>query len=106
MMKNFALVSFFALLSAILIYTFFFATGGRADLQYPVEEAAVCKEGLTQHCMVGNCSGLSACRNGRWTACRWEMVCEPGSRASCIEGGCVKGYKECDECGTSYGPCK
>ena len=67
MMKNIVLVSFFVLLSAILIYTFFFATGGRVDLQYPVEKAAVCKEGLTQHCMVGNCSGLSECRNASVT---------------------------------------
>ncbi len=66
---------------------------------------APCIDGQTQYCRLGNCSGISACIGGAWTGCRWERVCEPGSRVPCLKNNCPYALKECDECGTGYGPC-
>lgn len=62
-------------------------------------------EGQLQYCREGNCSGLSTCIGGSWGKCRWERVCSPGSKATCLENSCVYAIKVCNECGTGYGPC-
>lgn len=75
------------------------------EFDYEPEEEQECGGGDVQECFVGNCSGTSTCVNGEWSVCNLDMVCTPGDRVPCVEGGCVNGYKECDECGTGYGPC-
>jgi hypothetical protein len=64
-----------------------------------------CKDGLTQYCKVGNCSGLSTCVGGAWGGCKWERVCTSGSKAPCLKNNCPYALKECNECGTGFGPC-
>lgn len=105
-MKSPVIILFFVLLLGIIAYTILFVSGGRVDLHYPSESTALCGEGQTRPCQVGNCSGTSTCKGGSWSSCRLEIVCEPGSRISCSEEGCVYGFRECDECGAGYGPCR
>lgn len=64
-----------------------------------------CKDGLTQYCTVGNCSGLSTCAGNAWGGCKWERVCTPGSKVPCLKNNCPYALKECNECGTGYGSC-
>jgi len=75
----------------------------------PIETASGpepdCQEGDSKACSVDSCSGLSYCIEGRWSACRWDRVCSPGTLAPCLSGGCAYAYKACDECGAGYGPC-
>jgi hypothetical protein len=66
---------------------------------------AACAEDQSRQCFVGNCSGVSTCINGAWSGCRWERVCTPGSRSTCLKDGCAYAVKECNGCGTGYGPC-
>ncbi|MBD3210331.1 hypothetical protein GF318_03030 [Candidatus Micrarchaeota archaeon] len=77
---------------------------GMVELEYEAEYPA-CTEGATQHCCIGNCSGKSTCVNGKWGPCKLDIVCRPGETVPCLERGCVTGHKECNECGTAYGPC-
>jgi len=64
-----------------------------------------CKEGMSQFCSVGGCSGISECINGKWSVCSWEKICISGSHAPCLDNGCFYGYKTCNFCGTAYGEC-
>ena len=105
-MKSPILILFFIILLGILAYIVLFATSARVDLHYPSEAGGLCQENITRTCQVGNCTGLSLCRGGKWGACKLEFVCEPGSRVSCSDVGCVYGFRECDECGSGYGPCR
>jgi len=66
---------------------------------------ASCHEGDTKQCTLESCSGFSTCHGGSWGVCRWKVVCAPYSKASCLNNSCVYGYKECDGCGSGYGPC-
>jgi hypothetical protein len=104
--KNPLILFLFLLLVAILAYTILFVNGRRVDLHYPVDVPEACSENLTKSCSVGNCTGVSTCRGGNWGSCKLDLVCEPGSRISCSEVGCVYGFRECDECGSGYGPCR
>ena len=90
-------------LSALVIVFLFFMP--------PMEEVIpepepICENGETKTCFAGNCRGEQVCISGRWSACRLHMICIPGSKAPCIEFGCVSGYKTCNECGTGYGECE
>lgn len=105
-MKSPILILFFIILLGILAYVILFATSTRVDLHYPVEVGQGCEDGTIKSCSVGNCTGKSACSGGSWGACKLNLVCEPGSRISCSEVGCVYGFRECDECGSGYGPCR
>lgn len=82
--------------------------GGRTIYAGPEPEPAggpQCTEGQIKACSLGNCSGTSLCVGGSWGGCRWERICPPGSRLPCINNSCVYALKECNECGTGYGPC-
>jgi hypothetical protein len=103
--KNPTLIVFFLLLLAILIYIFFFVTYQPTDLHYPVEKPRLCEDGEQKDCAIGECPGTSTCKNGVWGVCKWKKICEPGSVVACIEYGCAQGSKQCNECGTGYGPC-
>jgi hypothetical protein len=65
----------------------------------------LCKDGQTRACSAGSCGGVSTCVGGVWSGCKWPRVCVPGSKVSCIQNGCAYAFKECDECGSGYGPC-
>ncbi len=97
-----------AALAVIAAYTFFFVSAPAVNLHYPSEDKAerLCSEGQIRNCTVGGCTGVSTCASGRWGGCKWEMVCTPGIRAPCLNNSCVYAYKECNECGTGYGPCE
>jgi hypothetical protein len=103
-LRRFIPLLFFAAIILILIYALLLGTPETASLEYPEEETG-CSEGQTQHCSVGNCSGLSTCVKGSWSPCRLERVCTPGEKVPCIERGCAKGHKVCNDCGTAYNPC-
>ncbi|MDD5171811.1 MAG: hypothetical protein PHF60_02130 [Candidatus ainarchaeum sp.] len=68
-------------------------------------EPSSCVHGDTKPCLVGPCDGTVICINGIWSGCRWEEICVPGSRTACTQFSCPYGMKECNECGTGYGPC-
>jgi hypothetical protein len=104
--KNPVVLLFLLFLFAILAYTFLYISGGRVDLHYPTKAAEGCTENASRQCNIGNCSGSSLCHGGAWGVCKLKLVCEPGSRVSCSEAGCVYGFRECDECGSGYGPCR
>ena len=67
--------------------------------------AIECEEGANKTCYIENCEGYSTCINGKWSECRLNIVCNPGSKKPCIVGGCIKGYAVCNECGTGYEGC-
>ena len=107
MIKNPLPLLIIAVLAVVAVYGFFFISPKAVSLHYPVDEGPVlCVEGQTKGCTVGPCDGLSTCLNGRWGPCRWETVCTPGTEAPCTQNGCAYAYKECNECGTGYGPCE
>ncbi len=64
-----------------------------------------CRDGQTQACSTGSCSGVSSCINGIWSGCKWDTLCTPGARVPCLSNGCVYAVKECNSCGTGYGDC-
>jgi hypothetical protein len=69
------------------------------------EQSSSCTDGQRRYCSAGDCSGVSVCVGGMWGGCRWDQVCTPGSAVPCISGSCPQGVKECNSCGTGYGPC-
>ncbi len=105
-MKSPILILFFIILFALLAYVVIFSSIKRVDLHYPIETGDLCEENGTKSCTVGNCTGISTCSGGNWGGCKLDLVCEPGSRIACSEVGCVYGFRECDECGSGYGPCR
>lgn len=107
MIKNPAPLLIIAGLVVVIAYVSFFAVSGTVDLHYPVEngQEGYCVEGQTRDCAVGACNGTSTCVNSRWGGCKWKTLCTPGTKAPCLEHGCAYAYKECNECGTGYGPC-
>ncbi len=107
MIKNPLPILMLAVLVLILAYGFIaprtpISIGPGQGAQQP---AAACTEGQSSTCRIGNCSGVSTCIAGSWSACRWEQVCSPGSRVTCVSGGCAYAIKACNECGTGFGPC-
>ena len=111
-MKNPIPIFFILSLSAILFYGFYMAgmfgfpetpSGGGAAPAPSTPQS--CRDGQTQYCRLGNCSGVSVCSGGAWSGCRWDRICAPGSKATCLKSSCPYALKECDECGTGYGPC-
>jgi len=65
-----------------------------------------CMDGQTRSCTTGGCSGIATCKDGKWWGCRWNQTCRPGARAPCLnDNGCSYAVKECNDCGTGYGPC-
>lgn len=103
-MKRFIPLAVIAALFLILTATFFLIKPRPVELQYE-EEEPLCTEGQTKDCLVGNCTGASACTEGRWGPCRLEIVCTPGETVPCLDGPCVCGYKECNDCGSGFEPC-
>ncbi len=106
-MKNIVPLLFIFLMLLILAYAMLMH-GGPAEFSPPPpqkSQEAACTDGLTQYCRVGNCSGTSTCVGGIWGGCKWERVCVPGSKATCLKSSCPYALKECNECGTGYGPC-
>ncbi|MFH0884841.1 MAG: hypothetical protein V1861_03970 [Candidatus Micrarchaeota archaeon] len=110
-MKNPIPLFFIFFLAIILSYGFYMAgllefPGAQAGATAPPSTAQhACKDGQTQYCKLGNCSGFSMCTGGVWGGCRWERICSPGSMATCLENNCPYALKECNECGSGYGPC-
>jgi hypothetical protein len=104
--KSPVIIIFFVLLFGILLYTFLYVAGTGEELHYPVESEPACEENDTRSCSVGECTGISTCRNGGWGGCKLEMICQPGEKVACTEAGCAQGFKECNSCGTGYGPCR
>ncbi len=96
-------------MALVLAYGFFSTWGGvpvaptAAVTPHPDQPA--CKDGQTQYCTLGNCTGFSTCIGGYWGGCRWDRTCTPGSRTPCLKDNCPYAIKECNECGTGYGPC-
>ena len=76
-----------------------------SNTQLSLNPSSMCKEGLTQQCSIGSCSGISICSNGVWSVCSWEKVCVPATKANCLSQGCSTGYKVCNECGSAYSQC-
>ncbi|MBN1169820.1 hypothetical protein JXA56_02255 [Candidatus Micrarchaeota archaeon] len=101
-MKNPYVIGFFLvfLIAIILVIDF-----SPRQYHYPEPEQPICIDGETKSCIVGSCNGTMACRNGKWSVCKWEILCEPGSRVPCSSEGCFNGIKICNECGTGYGNC-
>jgi hypothetical protein len=106
-LKNVFPVAFLALMLLVLAYGLFSQGGSVSVSPRPAQQnnAAMCRDGQTQYCSLGNCSGLSTCIGGAWSGCRWEQVCTPGSTATCLKSSCPYALKVCNECGTGYGPC-
>ena len=104
-MRRFIPLIFVAAVLFVIVYSFFLAQPKTITLEYEVEEK-ICEEGETRSCTVDACAGLSKCVHGRWGVCKLDIVCVPGDRIPCVEGGpCACGYRECNDCGTAYGPC-
>lgn len=115
-MKNPVPVFLIIAMLAVLCYSFYMAgliqlpqdaqAGGPAQSQNGAAgPTGYCKDGQTQYCRLGNCSGESVCMGGAWGGCRWDRTCTPGTKATCLKNNCPYGLKECNECGTGYGPC-
>lgn len=102
--KNLPILFLFLILVLLLIYSFTFLFSPKLE-EVSNEVEKLCEENQTRNCTLGSCVGTSTCTNDMWSPCRWEKICIPGSRAMCIENSCAKGVKECNECGTGYGPC-
>ncbi|MBI2079208.1 hypothetical protein HYT84_00460 [Candidatus Micrarchaeota archaeon] len=64
-----------------------------------------CTGSESSSCNIGSCSGKKTCINGKFSECSLEIICTPGSQASCVENACANGYKTCNECGTGYSEC-
>ncbi len=106
MIKDIVPLLIIAALLLVIVYALFFAPTITIGLHYPVEGGQeTCTEGQTQSCRVGACTGISTCTGGSWGGCKWKTVCTPGTKAPCTLQGCAYAYKECNECGTGYGPC-
>lgn len=103
-LRKFIPLAVIAALFIILIVSFLFIRPRPAELEYG-EEEPLCIENQTKECLVGNCTGASTCTGGGWGPCRLELVCTPGETVPCLDGPCVCGYKECNECGSAFGPC-
>ena len=105
--KNPAVAVFFLFMGLVLAYSVLISLPSPAPAApEPFDRGAgACVSGTTKYCAVGSCSGVSTCVGGVWGGCRWETRCTPGSRASCLDGGCSYAVKECNECGTGYGAC-
>lgn len=106
-----------ALLAAYLFYDNFLQTAdagesagaSEAVLSSPPQQAeSVCVAGQQKNCSTSsNCSGVSVCASGEWSACIVKKTCVPGSIKVCpIQGGCGYGRQTCNECGTGYAECK
>lgn len=99
-----ALLALLALALAAILFLFYNPAGAQPQQNESALQAG-CTDGQTKACSVGECGGTSTCVNGRWWVCRWETVCTPGSRIPCLNGGCAYAVRECNSCGTGYGPC-
>ena len=101
-------LAFIAVLALIILAVaiFFYSPPAPASpLPSSSPQPALCKDGDTRPCSVGECGGVSTCAKGRWWGCRWNETCIPGTRAPCIEVACAYAVKVCNDCGTAYGPC-
>ncbi|MFH0737840.1 MAG: hypothetical protein V1827_04235 [Candidatus Micrarchaeota archaeon] len=106
-MKNPLPLAFLSILIIILSYILYLAFFPQeVDVIGDSHRALYCTDGEKRACTIGACSGISACSGGAWGGCSWERICEPGSRELCIQDGCAYALKECDGCGTSWGPCQ
>ncbi|MEW6036121.1 MAG: hypothetical protein AB1529_05900 [Candidatus Micrarchaeota archaeon] len=99
-----------ALLAALLLFLALGLLFGGGSRSISPEEPApskpsVCRDGQTQYCSSGGCSGASTCIGGVWSGCKWEQVCTPGSRVPCTKEGCFYAVRECNACGSAWGPC-
>jgi hypothetical protein len=111
-LKNPIPLLFVLSLAAVLSYGFYmagmfgFPRAADGETAHSASSAShACKDGQTQYCSLGNCSGLSTCSGGAWGGCNWERICAPGSKATCLKNSCPYALKECNPCGTGYGPC-
>lgn len=96
---------FLAALLLVLVYSLFLATPQTVELHGPGLDELGCTDGSSRQCSVGNCTGISACSDADWGPCKLERVCNPLEQVPCIQGGCAKGYKVCNGCGTGYSDC-
>jgi hypothetical protein len=98
---------FLIALVAVAAYSAYMAAPAqKAAPRQPEGAQAGCRDGLTKYCTAGNCSGISVCVGGMWGGCRWEQSCTPGSTIPCLSQSCPYAVKECNGCGTGYGPCR
>ncbi len=106
-MKSPLVLLFILSLAAIIVFAIYISWGPPAAAGSEPGQSAprYCRDGQTQACSAGSCSGLSTCINGIWSGCKWGTVCTPLSRVPCLSNGCVYAVKECNSCGTGYGDC-
>jgi len=85
-----------------------FVEGKHEPEAYPIlAKVKECEAGETRDCLTHDgCDGTQRCVDYEWTPCKKNrMVCRPGQRKACAYTPCKVGHKECNECGTGYGPC-
>jgi len=98
-------LAFVAVIAFVFITTNVFGNNSNPTSNNIPSSPASCAEGQTKPCSLETCTGYSSCHNGLWGACRWQLVCSPYTKTPCLNNSCVYGYKECDGCGSGYGPC-
>lgn len=98
-------IAVLAVLVLILAYTAVLYYGSQPQLVSQGTGNRYCHDGDVMACAVGECSGSATCVDGVWGGCRWERVCLPGTTQICTDQLCPSGVKECNQCGTGYGPC-
>jgi len=103
---NMAVLAVLALLALILVCICLLYYGAPPTLLSGGAETLYCHDGDIMACAVGPCNGLASCIGGVWSGCRWERVCMPGSTKICQDQLCPSGIRECNQCGTGYGPCR
>lgn len=95
---------FLAAIAYVLVeYTHLF--GKPLPNQINPDHSQGCTDGQTAPCSIGECTGIKTCRGGMFGTCKWDIVCASGTRVSCLNNSCVYAYKECNSCGSGYGPC-
>ncbi|NYZ73913.1 hypothetical protein H0O00_02110 [Candidatus Micrarchaeota archaeon] len=102
---NIAVLAGFVLLALVLTLVFIAYYGGPSITGEEWSTSSLCTHGDTKPCTTGPCNGTAICINGIWSSCRWEKVCVPGTRLSCTKLSCFYAVRECNQCGTGYGPC-
>ena len=103
---NLAVLAGFVFL--ILVLAFIIMSYYGAGMPITGEESSapsLCFHGDRKPCTAGACEGTAICINGVWAGCTWEKTCVPGSRLPCTNALCLYAVKECNSCGTGYGPC-
>jgi hypothetical protein len=95
-------------LAIVLIYTLtWFAGITKPPVMLPDDQSKPpCIDGQKRTCTLAECTGIFTCIDGIWGGCKWAQVCVPHEREVCLSQSCPYGVRECNPCGTGFGPCK